>query len=88
MSEDSPEVSAFTSPNLKVAFIADQNLGEGAISVLELIKNEKTEMVIHSGDFDYIDNPELWDEQINQVLGNDFPYFASIGNHDVEKWDE
>jgi hypothetical protein len=86
--ENNSEISAFTSPNLKVAFIADQNLGEGAIAVLELIKNEKTDMVIHSGDFDYIDNPELWDEQINQVLGNDFPYFASIGNHDIKKWDE
>ena len=40
-------------------------------------------MVLHQGDFDYQDDPEAWDQQINDVLGMDFPYFASVGNHDV-----
>ncbi|MDA2936176.1 metallophosphoesterase, partial [Patescibacteria group bacterium AH-259-L05] len=43
-------------------------------------------MVLHQGDFDYEDSPDLWDEQITNVLGHDFPYFASVGNHDVDKW--
>lgn len=84
--EKIPDISPFTSPNLKVAFIGDQNLGSDSIAVLELIKKEKTDLVIHSGDFDYHDDPELWDKQINDVLGDDFPYFASIGNHDVKEW--
>ena len=44
-------------------------------------------MVIHSGDFDYQDDPDGWDQQINETLGEDFPYFASIGNHDILAWD-
>ncbi len=44
-------------------------------------------MVLHQGDFDYQDSPDEWDQQINQILGDDFPYFASIGNHDVVAWE-
>ena len=43
-------------------------------------------MVLHQGDFDYQDNPDAWDQKINDILGPDFPYFASIGNHDVAAW--
>jgi len=77
-----------TSPNLKVAFIGDQGLGKNSVAVLELIKDEEASMVIHSGDFDYSNDPDDWDDQINDVLGYDFPYFASIGNHDVKEWYE
>ncbi len=77
-----------TTPNFKVAFIGDQGLGENATSVLQLIKNEGANMVLHQGDFDYQDNPDAWDQQINNVLGIDFPYFASVGNHDLPRWNE
>lgn len=80
-SENQPAV-----PSYKVAFIGDQGLGEGAIALLQLIKNEGATLVLHQGDFDYDDNPGAWDDQINQVLGRDFPYLASIGNHDVLAW--
>jgi len=75
-----------TTPNLKVAFIGDQGLGPAPISVLNLIKNEGAEMVIHSGDFDYGDDPSSWDDQITSILGPGFPYFSSVGNHDVPAW--
>ncbi len=75
-----------TVPNFKVAFIGDQGLGANAIAVLQLIKNEGTNMVLHQGDFDYQDNPTAWDDQINSILGADFPYFATIGNHDALAW--
>ena len=75
-----------TPPNFKVAFIGDQDLGENPKAVLKLIKEEGTDMVLHQGDFDYEDNPEKWDQQINEILGPEFPYFASIGNHDVVAW--
>ena len=74
--------------DFKVAFIGDQGIGKNSTSVLKLIKSENADMVIHSGDFDYRNNPEIWERQINDVLGSDFPYFASIGNHDVENWIE
>jgi len=73
-------------PNFKVAFIGDQGLGLNSVAVLQLIKDEGANMVLHSGDVDYTDNPDNWDQQINDVLGSDFPYFASIGNHDVKVW--
>ncbi len=71
-----------TAPNFKVAFIADQGLGPDAIAVLELIRDEGADMVLHQGDFDYLGNPDAWDSQISGILGPSFPYFASIGNND------
>ena len=73
-----------TDANLKVAFIGDQGLGINAESVLRLIKSEGAEVVFHQGDFEYTENPDAWDNQINNILGADFPYFASVGNHDIE----
>ncbi len=69
--------------NLKIAFIGDQGLGADSVAVLQLILDEGADAVIHSGDRDYDDNPFAWELQINTVLGADFPYFASIGNHDL-----
>ncbi len=74
--------------DVRVAFIGDQGLTEDAKEVLELIKEEGTDIVLHQGDFDYKDDPDSWDQQINKILGEDFPYFASIGNHDVVRWDD
>src|SRR5262245_20894102 len=73
---------AQTPANFKIAFIGDQGRGKNAQAVLHLIKNEGAAAVVHSGDFDYQDNPAAWDDQINAILGADFPYFASLGNHD------
>jgi PKD repeat protein len=77
-----PRFATSTAPNLKVAFIGDQSLGSDAVAVLQVIKDEGAHMVLHQGDFDYADDPTRWDNQISSVLGPDFPYFASVGNHD------
>ena len=71
-----------TPPNFKVAFIGDQGLGSNALAVLRLIRDEGADMVLHQGDLAYANDPDAWDSQISSVLGSDFPYFASIGNHD------
>ncbi len=76
-----------TTQNLKVAFIGDQGINNNAVSVLQLISSEDADMVLHQGDFDYLDDSDSWDAQITETLGSDFPYFASIGNHDVKEWD-
>lgn len=73
-------------PNFKVAFIGDQGINNNSKAVLRLIKSEGADMVLHQGDFDYSNNPDAWNSQITDVLGADFPYFASIGNHDVDAW--
>lgn len=75
-----------TTPNLKVAFIADQGATNDTIAVLQLIKNEGAELVVHAGDFDYENNPDKWDANITRVLGANFPYLVSAGNHDVGPW--
>jgi len=69
-----------------VAFIGDQGSGDGARAVLELIKAEGADLVLHQGDFDYQDDPGSWDVLITNVLGADFPYFASVGNHDTDRF--
>ncbi|MGB7972297.1 MAG: metallophosphoesterase [Candidatus Deferrimicrobiaceae bacterium] len=72
--------------NFTIAFIGDQGLGTSAEAVLNLIKNEGADAVLHQGDFDYVDNPAGWDGQINGILGPNFPYFASVGNHDAARF--
>ena len=61
-----------------MAFLGDQGLGSDSVAVLNLVKSEGAEMVIHAGDFDYESDPESWMEQLESVLGDDFPYFASV----------
>jgi len=72
--------------DLKVAFIGDQGNGPAREAVLKLIQAEGADMVLHQGDLDYTGNPSDWDGAVTQVLGANFPYFASIGNHDVGAW--
>src|SRR5262245_19200613 len=78
--------STSTEPNLKVAIIGDQGSGPQAKAVLRLIRSEGADMVLHVGDFDYQDDPALWDATITEILGADFPYFGLVGNHDVDHW--
>ena len=77
-----------TDANFRVAFIGDQGLGPNSVAVLNLIKDENAQMVLHQGDFSYTDDPDAWDKQISDVLGDDFPYFGTIGQHDSLKWNE
>jgi len=81
-----PDATESTPVNFKVAFFGDQGLGDESKAVLQLVKSEGADAVIHSGDFDYTSDPQAWEDQINSVLGADYPYFASIGNHDVDAW--
>ena len=75
-----------TDIDLRVAFIADQGNTAESIAVLNLIKHEGAQMVLHQGDFDYDDDPDAWDRTISNGLGDNFPYFASIGHHDMKAW--
>ena len=87
---DAPDTMApamVDDPNdLTIAFIGDQGSGAGARAVLELIRAEGADLVLHQGDFNYKDNPAAWDRLITAVLGPDFPYFASVGNHDKKRF--
>ncbi len=80
------KVKTSTPENFKVAFIADQGLNQNSVKVLKLIKEENASMVLHSGDLDYMGNPNAWDQMISNTLGEEFPYFITIGNHEIDKW--
>src|SRR5262245_23885838 len=69
-------------PEVKIAFFGDQGTGADAESVLELVAHEGADAVVHMGDFDYGGDPQGWEAQIDAILGPEFPYFASAGNHD------
>jgi hypothetical protein len=75
--------SQYMPNNLKIAFIGDNNY-----EVLQLVLDEGAEAIVHAGDFDYEDDADLFFEQIEDVLPDDFPYFVSIGNHDVDAWSD
>lgn len=79
-----------TTPNLKVAFLGDLGLSGNAQAVLQLVQAEGADMVLHQGDFGYNETDSLtpanWDDQITTILGVNFPYFGSVGNHDVGQW--
>jgi predicted phosphodiesterase len=76
-----------TPENLRVAFFGDHGLGSDSIATLELVRAENAEFLVILGDFDYIDEPTTWHEQLDEGLGPDFPMFAVAGNHDEAEWD-
>ncbi len=65
-----------------VAFIGDQGMNSNSRAVLQLIKADGADLVLHQGDLDYGNNPTGWDAFITDFLGVDFPYLASVGNND------
>ena len=75
---------------VRIAFIADQGYGELPRAVLRLIREEGVDAVLHQGDFDYGHDPQGWMAMIDEELGQNFPYFTSVGNHDIERgaWGE
>jgi hypothetical protein len=79
-------VSNCTSPGLRVALFGDQSLSTSATAVLELIAREQPDLVVHLGDFDYVDDPDAWETLMLGTLGPDLPYLSVIGNHDVPRW--
>ncbi len=81
MSLPAPSTS-LTPDDFTIAFIGDQGMSAGSKAVLDLVREEGADMVLHQGDLGYSDNADAWDQMISHALGRDFPYFASVGNHD------
>jgi len=72
--------------DLKVAFVGDHGVGGDSESVLRLIKAEAADLVLSQGDLGYRGSPETFDRMVSAILGPDFPFFASLGNHDADEW--
>ncbi len=75
-----------TEGGLKVAFMGDSGAGVSGRKVFNLVKSEGAHLVIHEGDFDYENDPDAFESAINDTLGEEFPFFAVVGNHDLLKW--
>lgn len=75
-----------TDEDLLVALVGDQGTGSDTEAVYALMLAEGADMVILLGDFDYTSDPETWAAEMTGVLGDSFPVFAVIGNHDVAAW--
>ncbi|MCB1909164.1 MAG: metallophosphoesterase [Rhodocyclaceae bacterium] len=75
-----------TRRDLKVAFIGDQGVGGAGEAVLRLVKAEGAGLVLSQGDLGYRGGPEKFDDMVSAILGPDFPFFASLGNHDAREW--
>jgi hypothetical protein len=81
-------------PSVKVAFIGDTGITIGAVKVLELIRDQNADITVHLGDFGYFEGDPaaapVWEEQLNDVLGPDYPYFGLVGNielaNDLDAW--
>jgi len=80
------QAATATTPNLKVAFIGDTAYGSSFVSVLNLVKTEGAQVVLHQGDFDYVNDANGFFSKVTSVLGANFPYLASVGNHDYLSW--
>lgn len=78
-----PGSSLQTVQPYKIAFTADQGNSKDTVAVLQLVKNEKVDLIILSGDFDYKDSPKNWDSLNTETLGTDAKILASIGHHEI-----
>jgi hypothetical protein len=72
--------------DLLVALVGDMGTGGGPKGVYKLIKDEKADFAIITGDFDYKNDPATFLSEMNAGLGADYPAFPVIGNHDKSKW--
>jgi predicted phosphodiesterase len=75
-----------TEENLKVALFGDQGTGSDPKAVYQLALDEGADFIIILGDFDYADDPDLWASEMAEVLGDTYPVFGVVGNHDIVAW--
>ena len=84
-----PETSAAAMPvNLTIGFIADTYITEDTMLLYRQMRADGAEVIVVSGDLDYIDFADGWDQLITKTLGASFPMLVSAGNHDYAIWPE
>jgi len=86
MGEDSPKLPNAPDENLLVALVGDMGSGAGPKAVYQRVLDEGADFLIILGDLDYGDDPDQWVNDMDGVLGDKFPVFGVIGNHDVSEW--
>ncbi len=84
IAENAPRTS--TPENFRVAYVGDLGTSDDTHKVLQMIKNEGSQLFVILGDFDYRDDPAYFETMLHDNLG-ELPILAVGGNHDVRKWD-
>jgi len=80
-------VTAAEASTLTVAFVGDQGTSKQARDVLQLIKDEGTDLLLLQGDLGYEPGSAAqWIANIDQILGDEFPVLLTVGNHEVFEW--
>lgn len=80
-----PVVDQQISP-VRIAFVGDVGIKDASYETMNLIKNERADLLLVLGDYDYEHDPQAWEKMLNETLGADFPILAVVGNHDVKNW--
>ena len=80
-----PRGKALDKSGFRIALVGDEGIGERARAVLQLIRDQSADALVVLGDFDYENKAQKWAELLG-TLGADFPWFAVVGNHDVQSW--
>lgn len=76
-----------TEANFKVAFVGDSGSSTPFQNVINLMKAEGAQMVIHGGDFAYNSTISGWTSKITAAQSSwNAPYLGSEGNHDTGQW--
>lgn len=71
----------------KVAFTADQGTDYNAQAVLQLISDESADLLLIQGDLGYDpDAATIWEDNLNSILGINFPVLTVVGNHENFEW--
>jgi predicted phosphodiesterase len=73
-------------PGTRIAFLGDTGAGPDFERVLQLVRQEGAQAVVHLGDATYDETAAQFWAVVDRVLGHAFPYFLAQGNHDVPHW--
>ena len=69
--------------SVKICFMGDSGVGSNAVATHNTCVAAGAEAIVHTGDLDYQNSPTNWENFINARVGQNFPYFYVLGNHDT-----
>ena len=74
--------------NLTIGFIADTSITEETQRLYQSMYADGADVMVVSGDLDYINFADGWDTLITNSLRVDYPMLVAAGNHDEAIWPE
>ena len=79
-------LSGAAGADVKVAFLGDQGADSTARDVLDLVRDEGSDLLVLQGDFAYGWGISGWMGHMEGALGPDFPVLGVVGNHEEDDW--